>query len=179
MEAQPIELSTLGSDHALAGLLIDSVTDYAIFVLDPQFPAQDIARMVSLNSTPRGLAVGELRDRPLFFVRYAVAQTIFGEAGLDLDALRSASGSSPVELPSTTARLAAPVKVHEDARAPNVAAILPGSDPALRDTYVVFSAHFDHVGVGRPDASGDSIYNGADDNASGTAGLLEVAQAFI
>jgi hypothetical protein len=60
--------------------------------------------------------------------------------------------------------------------APNVVAVLPGSDPALRNEYVVLSAHMDHVGVGRP-VRGDSIYNGADDNASGTAALLEVAQA--
>lgn len=62
--------------------------------------------------------------------------------------------------------------------APNVVAILPGSDPGLRDTYVVFSAHMDHVGTGTPDASGDSIYNGADDDASGTAAVVEIAQAF-
>jgi Peptidase family M28 len=61
---------------------------------------------------------------------------------------------------------------------PNVVALLRGSDPSLRDTYVVFSAHMDHVGVGRPDASGDSIYNGADDDASGTSAVLEVAEAF-
>ncbi|MEX0912168.1 MAG: M28 family metallopeptidase [Gemmatimonadota bacterium] len=60
---------------------------------------------------------------------------------------------------------------------PNVAAILPGSDPELSDEYVVLSAHFDHVGVGQP-VNGDSIYNGADDNGSGTAALLEVADAF-
>ena len=53
----------------------------------------------------------------------------------------------------------------------------PGAIRSLRH-YVVFSAHFDHVGVGRPNAAGDSIYNGADDNASGTAALLEVAEAF-
>jgi hypothetical protein len=62
--------------------------------------------------------------------------------------------------------------------APNVVALLPGADPLLRDTYVVLTAHFDHVGVGAPDARGDSIYNGADDNASGTAALVEVAEAF-
>ena len=62
------------------------------------------------------------------------------------------------------------------ARAPNVIAVLPGSDPALRDEYVVLSAHLDHVGVGRPQG-GDSIYNGADDDASGTTALLEVAEA--
>ena len=69
-----------------------------------------------------------------------------------------------------------PVQVVEH-RPPNVAGILRGSDPALRDTYVVISAHMDHVGVGAPDATGDSIYNGADDDASGTSGVLEVAEA--
>jgi hypothetical protein len=64
------------------------------------------------------------------------------------------------------------------AQVPNVVALLPGADPLLRDTYVVLTAHFDHVGVGAPDARGDSIYNGADDNASGTAALVEVAGAF-
>jgi Zn-dependent M28 family amino/carboxypeptidase len=60
--------------------------------------------------------------------------------------------------------------------APNVVAIFPGSDPVLRNEYVVLSAHMDHVGVGRP-VRGDSIYNGADDDASGTSALLEVAEA--
>lgn len=64
------------------------------------------------------------------------------------------------------------------ARPPNVVAILPGRDPDLRRTYVVLSAHMDHVGVGPPDAAGDSIYNGADDDASGTAALVEIAEAF-
>ncbi len=60
---------------------------------------------------------------------------------------------------------------------PNVVGLLPGADPALRGEYVVITAHLDHVGVGRPDATGDDIYNGAGDNASGTAVLLEVARA--
>jgi len=64
------------------------------------------------------------------------------------------------------------------ARAPNVIGILPGSDPALRDTHVVFSAHVDHIGIGPKDARGDSIYNGADDDASGTAAVIEIAEAF-
>jgi hypothetical protein len=53
---------------------------------------------------------------------------------------------------------------------------LEGSDPSLRNEYVVIMAHMDHVGVRAPVGS-DSIYNGADDNASGTAGLLELAEA--
>ncbi len=56
----------------------------------------------------------------------------------------------------------------------NVVGILPGTDPKLKDEYVVLSAHLDHVGVGRP-INGDGIYNGAMDNASGIATLLDVA----
>ncbi|HEX9108964.1 MAG TPA: M20/M25/M40 family metallo-hydrolase, partial [Longimicrobiales bacterium] len=62
--------------------------------------------------------------------------------------------------------------------ATNVVALLPGSDSRRKGEWVVVSAHFDHMGVGLPDARGDSIYNGADDNASGTAALIEVARAF-
>lgn len=62
--------------------------------------------------------------------------------------------------------------------APNVVGLLPGSDPTLQGEYVVYSAHIDHVGVGPPTlASPDSIYNGADDDASGTATVMEVAEA--
>ena len=67
----------------------------------------------------------------------------------------------------------------EDGEAPNAVGILRGSDPELRGEYLVFSAHMDHVGVRAPDESGDSIWNGADDNASGTAAILEVAEAMV
>ena len=60
---------------------------------------------------------------------------------------------------------------------PNIAAVLPGSDPALKNEYVVLSAHVDHVGIGDA-VNGDTIYNGAMDNASGTAALLEMAKVF-
>jgi len=63
--------------------------------------------------------------------------------------------------------------------APNVVAILDGSDPELKDEYVVFSGHMDHVGMGSPDANGDSIFNGADDDASGTIAVVEIAEAMV
>jgi Zn-dependent M28 family amino/carboxypeptidase len=61
--------------------------------------------------------------------------------------------------------------------APNSVGILPGTDPVLRDEYIVVSAHMDHVGVNGAYAK-DSIWNGADDDASGTAGVLALAEAF-
>jgi Zn-dependent M28 family amino/carboxypeptidase len=59
----------------------------------------------------------------------------------------------------------------------NVIGKLSGADPALKNEYVVYTAHWDHLGVGTP-VNGDAIYNGAADNASGTAMVLEIARAF-
>jgi hypothetical protein len=60
----------------------------------------------------------------------------------------------------------------------NIVAAIPGRDPALAGQYVTIGAHYDHVGIGAP-VEGDSLFNGADDNASGTAGLLEVAERLV
>ncbi len=59
----------------------------------------------------------------------------------------------------------------------NVLAYLEGTDPDLKDEVVVLLAHYDHMGIGEPDASGDMIYNGADDNGSGTVALMAIANA--
>jgi Zn-dependent M28 family amino/carboxypeptidase len=59
----------------------------------------------------------------------------------------------------------------------NVAGLLPGSDPKLKDEVVIYSAHHDHLGIGEADKSGDRIYNGAQDNAAGCAQLLAIARA--
>jgi len=66
---------------------------------------------------------------------------------------------------------------HWKAASPNVAGILRGSDPKLRNEYVVISAHLDHLGVGTP-VNGDDIYNGAMDDASGIASVIEIARGF-
>src|SRR5678815_4463550 len=58
----------------------------------------------------------------------------------------------------------------------NVVAVFEGSDPVLKDEYVAVGAHYDHVGIGAP-VNGDSIYNGADDDGSGTTALLAMAEA--
>jgi hypothetical protein len=73
-----------------------------------------------------------------------------------------------------TIRIAAPSQ--EPVTLRNVVGILRGSDPVLKNTYVLVSAHYDHVGV-RPDGD-DRIFNGANDNASGTASMIELARAF-
>src|SRR5205085_5151419 len=98
-------------------------------------------------------------------------------AGLNLDDLRRQAASRdfrPVKL-SLTASLNLNSEVKR-VEAPNVVAFLPGRDPKLRDEYVVYSAHWDHFGIGASDKSGDTIYNGALDNSTGVASVLEIAR---
>lgn len=100
-------------------------------------------------------------------------------AGQDLDALRSRAANrdfQPVPL-GIKAKLDLKSEVKRVA-APNVVGVLEGSDPRLRDQYVVYSAHWDHLGIGAPNRAGDPIYNGALDNATGVAAVIAIAEAF-
>ncbi len=60
---------------------------------------------------------------------------------------------------------------------PNVVGVVEGSDPKLKNEYVLYTAHWDHLGIGEPDSRGDKIYNGAYDNASGVSATLGIAEA--
>ena len=89
--------------------------------------------------------------------------------------LDAADGGKPLphfEIPATLKATVAVTRA--DVNSENVVGLLPGTDPVLKDEYVVFSAHLDHLGIGKP-INGDAIYNGAMDNASGIASLLDVA----
>jgi hypothetical protein len=151
------------------------------FVMDERVSRADVAALARTAEAPtRVLGGRSAGGQPaVFFLTHNAALRLFRMAGLDgAEILRLGRADRPQPLPGITLRLAAPLATLDAAEPPNVVGILRGRDPDLRETYVVLSAHMDHVGVGRPDASGDSIYNGADDNASGTAGLMAVARAF-
>lgn len=92
------------------------------------------------------------------------------------DAVDSAVANKPQAFPLQATVALHIVCKHSEVEAPNIAAILPGSDPQLSKQYVVYTAHADHMGIGEP-VNGDVIYNGAMDNASGTSALLEIARA--
>ncbi|MBB4635236.1 M20/M25/M40 family metallo-hydrolase [Longimicrobium terrae] len=147
-----------------------------VYVLEPSWTADSIAAYTRQTAAGARSLGGEA-GFPQYFVTYGAAQQFFRTAGMSLDEQWRAPAAAPVVLAGVTASGALPMENADERNAPNVVAILPGSDPALRNEYVVLSAHMDHVGVGRP-VNGDSIYNGADDDASGTTGLLEVAEAF-
>jgi len=106
------------------------------------------------------------------------AKELCAAAGKDFDALEAAARSRDfVPVP-----LDARARFHVDCEvrrvgSRNVVAKLVGSDPVLRGEWIVYTAHWDHLGRSA-DAEGDGIFNGAVDNATGTAGLLEIAEAF-
>ena len=105
------------------------------------------------------------------------ARRLMNLAGQDLDALRARAGRrdfQPVRL-NLTGKLSLKSEVKE-LTAPNVVGVIEGSDPQLRNEYVVYTAHWDHLGVGAPNKNGDTIYNGALDNATGVASVLEIAK---
>jgi Zn-dependent M28 family amino/carboxypeptidase len=106
------------------------------------------------------------------------AREIVGAAGKDFDALRKQAlrrDFRPVALGATADIHVGNVTRRVTSR--NVVAKLEGSDPTRKDEYVIYSAHWDHLGRD-PELPGDPIYNGALDNASGVAALLELARAF-
>ena len=148
-----------------------------VLVLDPQLPPAVIG-MVAEQITATGLP---LQSIPTVGISWDAASAMVEAAGSNLDEISGSgvadSTGPPVNLAGLSITILAPMDV-ETSTPPNVVGVLRGADPELADTYVVLSAHFDHVGIGTPDAEGDSIYNGADDDASGTSVLLEVAQAF-
>ena len=112
------------------------------------------------------------------WITVEAARKLFAMAGQDYDALKKQAATrafKPVPLGmQATMSIANKLRTIDSK---NVVARLEGSDPRLKDEYVVYSAHWDHLGVGAP-VKGDNIYNGALDNASGVASVLEIARAF-
>jgi Zn-dependent M28 family amino/carboxypeptidase len=112
------------------------------------------------------------------WITHEEAQALFHADGQDFDALKKKAVRAdfyPVPL-----GMKAQLKIHNSLRtieSHNVIAKRTGSDPAVKNEYVIYSSHWDHFGIG-PEVKGDKIYHGAADNASGTAALLEIARAY-
>jgi len=113
-------------------------------------------------------------------IRRSVLEPLLAQQGIQLASLVARAGSDVaiVDLPDLEITLNVSTQELEGFDMPNTVGILEGSDPELKDQYVVFSGHMDHVGVGTPNEAGDSIRNGADDDASGTIAVVELAQAY-
>jgi len=111
------------------------------------------------------------------WIQQAKANELLKPKGLDFERAVQMAGKpdfAPVSLGMTVS-----AEFHSDIRrieSPNVLGLLKGSDPSLQKEAIVITTHYDHFGIGK-EVDGDRIYNGALDNASGTAGLIELARA--
>ena len=112
-------------------------------------------------------------------VNPAHAEKFFAGSGHSFEEI-AALGKDRKAMPHFPLALSLEAKTRVDVtkvESANLVAKIPGSDPALKDEYVVLSAHLDHVGIGEP-VNGDRIYNGAMDNGSGSALVLDMATSF-
>ena len=107
------------------------------------------------------------------------SEQLFDLAGYDLQDMLDAAADrdfEPVTLTGVTMDINLTAS-YSDMASRNVVGLIEGNDPDLQDEYVIYSAHHDHLGLAPEPVDGDSVYNGAWDNASGTAALIEVANA--
>lgn len=166
------EAVKFGPDGDLTGkVVIVYAKDFATMMrarqrMNQQKPALVVFTGPAVRSAPSRRNLSPADARPNTASAVAIADDKFAA-----EVEKAEAGSLPFRI---TAEIAAPVEKPVTLR--NVAAILRGSDPALKDTYEMVTAHYDHLGI-KKDGEGDLIYNGANDDASGTASVLEIAAA--
>ncbi len=167
-------------DHGAVGVLI--ITDPLNHgLITPRgFPWPSLSSIIPKDALPMNLESDAPR-LPVVHVGKEVASILFGS----IDSLKSIQSLidknmkplskefSSISVHMKTSVVDNPVKTN------NVIGIIPGTDPVLKNEYLVIGAHYDHVGFNKNHTDGeDYIINGADDNASGTAGVIAVAEAF-
>ncbi|MDP5280963.1 M28 family metallopeptidase [Sphingomonas sp. DG1-23] len=178
---QPEEQAKNAAEHGAIGvILIEGTTRHAIFPFEASIGYWNSSAMTWAD--PDGRAHLEGPSAPAFaYLSMAGAEKLFAGAKLKWSEILAADKAGK-KLPTGPLGVTAQGTANTEIKtlgANNVVGLLEGSNPALKNEYVVISAHLDHVGVGKPDARGDTIYNGAMDNAVGTAAMLEVARAFV
>jgi hypothetical protein len=170
------DFNTLPADRALqVARAIRLGQPKAVLLVVNVDPAQ-FAQRIPGRSFARTQVDLRLVSPPFIEVSETAVAPALRAANVDLAAVRGDTSAVYTPLPGLRARVELRDSVLQRLTAPNTVGILEGSDPVLRKEYLVFSAHMDHIGVTRSGA--DSINNGADDDASGTTGVVELAEAF-
>ncbi|MEX0685060.1 MAG: M28 family peptidase [Balneolales bacterium] len=169
------------TERNAAGLIV--ISDFN----EDEYREKSTAASMELGS-PMSLSLDSLRGRQPFSGAYLTVSPEFAAEILGLE-------GGAMELANTRETMVADIAyfqayktgVHLEVfpevddgpiRTQNVVSYFEGSDPELKDEVVVLMAHYDHVGVGPPDENSDYIFNGADDNGSGTATMLSIARSF-
>ena len=175
--------------HKLMGLGM-RMPKAVLIVMDPRsgFQSMDEYGGELMRYLSRSTSVKELGDQrrsmvpghsaKIIFIHRAAADEILQSSGKTLSELQDSIDSSltplSFDIPKTRVSIYSRF-TREEKPVPNVAGLIEGNDPELKKEVIVYSAHFDHLGVNNK----GEIYYGADDNASGTAALVEIGEAFI
>jgi hypothetical protein len=170
--------AAIAAAHGAVGVIVldspalEQIHPFKERVSDLAFPDM---RWLDTNGQPNDY-FPELRGAA--FLSMEATSSMFQGSGKSAEQIfTAAKEGKPSSMALPVAAKIKTVSKFRDLRSPNVVARITGSDAKLRDEYVVYSAHLDHLGIGQP-VNGDRIYNGALDNASGSACLLEIARAF-
>jgi Zn-dependent M28 family amino/carboxypeptidase len=172
-----VKLATAVAHGAIGYVLIwaGQIEERIPFSRVVRFYREQSLRWLDKNGTPND---AQPQIRASATLSKTGAGILFDGASKTLsEAIDTSAKGQAQSFPLTRGLLIHVVSRHTPAKSPNIAAMLPGSDPELKKEYVVYTAHADHLGIGEA-INGDSIYNGAVDNASGTAALLELAHVF-
>ena len=150
----------------------------AVIVVSNRDSTAFAQRLVGQSRLRTVLGGAQQTGAPIIEVHERVIADMLSTAGTTAAAARAST--APIVRPLDGVRVMVDMKeTRKEATAPNTIGILEGSDPTLRNEYIVYSAHMDHDGTGTPrTGTTDSIWNGADDDASGTVGVVELAEAF-
>lgn len=108
----------------------------------------------------------------------ATAKAVMAQAGLDFEGMRMKAATRNFKPIKTGLKVKIDLKADVTRfESPNIVGKIEGSDSKMKSEYVLYTAHWDHLGIGEPDASGDRIYNGAYDNASGVSAVIGIGEA--
>ncbi len=170
------DFNALPADRATqVGRAIRLAAPKAVLLVANVDPAQ-FAQRIPRTALARTAVDLRLVSPPFIEVSETAVASVLWAAGLDLAEVRADTAPVFRSLPQLKVRAELRDSVLESLTAPNTVGILQGSDPVLRKEYLVFSAHMDHIGI--TPGGADSVNNGADDDASGTVGVIELAEAF-
>lgn len=155
----PADLFSLGREKVALAQAKGAIALIEMYNI-PSIPWQLIAN--NLNRPQMGIDQGTSSSLPYIWIKDLTNET------------KNSIATRKV----TKASFAIEGKINKSIEGKNVLAWVEGTDPKLKNEFVMLSAHYDHVGVGKPDAEGDSIFNGARDNAVGTIAVLNAARYF-
>jgi len=165
---------------AVGAVTVDTNLSARVFPWAKRLPYAPLPRMTWMrpDGTPfveaPGIRAAAAANEPAAQALFVGARTSLAQVRAEADRV----GGKPKGFPLRARAILQVSSVHRTLSSPNVVALLPGSDPALKNEVVVVMGHLDHLGV-RPSNPGDKIYNGAMDNATGIAAMLETARAFV